>query len=194
MATMLNNQMVGHFKQGPILLSTILLPRTCAWSIRKWTTLKTWATTSTSKDPLLLCPFCWDVGLTTQLLSLRFFWQRFLKVLSCFGFFFWEQMLFHFHSINGGSTWEDFHLESRTSSFVLFPSQGPNKSQRRSGAGYQHRGLFEVWEGRKAESHGAHWGERGLCCIGADVPWPDLAGPETRYHGFSHQWACMGEH
>jgi hypothetical protein len=36
----------------------------------------------------------------------------------------------------------------------------------------QHRGLFEVWEGRKAESHGAHWGERGLCCIGADVPWP----------------------
>ena len=27
---MLNNQMVGHFKQGPILLSTILLPTTCA--------------------------------------------------------------------------------------------------------------------------------------------------------------------
>ena len=98
---MLNNQMVGHFKQGPILLSTILLPTTCAWSIRKWTTLKTWATTSTSKDPLLLCPFCWDVGLNNQLLSLRF-WATVFAFCP-----FWEHVVsFSFHQwINGGWTW-----------------------------------------------------------------------------------------
>jgi hypothetical protein len=48
-------------------------------------------------------------------------------------------MLFHFHSINGSMVvelgFEDFHLESRTSSFVLFTSQGPSGIQRRSRAG-----------------------------------------------------------